>query len=272
MSDRLSKDGYDRVEHDGNANAKNVSIVKSMATIYAVVNTGAAGTGNTTVSQGSPWSTSILGNITIESGSIAVTSAPTLYAVVNTDDSLSGNVTVEQGSAWETSLIGNVTIEYLPAWNDPKTYIGLATVDIGSSTTLDIASNSGVTVYQGVTPWTTSVKGNITIDQVDTVVAVTNITNPVALKGNITIDSGTISLSATDNTVLDNIDTNTGNAVTELQALNSLAPATYDYIALGYTGANLTTVTFKTGGSGGTTISGLDLAYTGSVLDSVTKT
>lgn len=60
---------------------------------------------------------------------------------------------------------------------------------------------------------------------------------------------------------------------TDISAIaNSLVPAVYDYIALSYTGDNLTSVVFKTGGSGGTTVSTLTLAYTGSVLDSVTKT
>ena len=46
----------------------------------------------------------------------------------------------------------------------------------------------------------------------------------------------------------------------------------HDYISLGYTGTNLTTVMYKTGGVGGVTVSTLTLAYTGDVLDSVTKT
>lgn len=58
----------------------------------------------------------------------------------------------------------------------------------------------------------------------------------------------------------------------ELQKLNSLVPGVYDYIGLTYTGSNLTTVVFKTGGSGGTTVSTLTLAYSGSTLTSVTKT
>lgn len=45
----------------------------------------------------------------------------------------------------------------------------------------------------------------------------------------------------------------------------------YDYISLGYTGSNLTTVVYKTGGAGGTTVATLTLAYTGSQLDSITK-
>jgi hypothetical protein len=45
----------------------------------------------------------------------------------------------------------------------------------------------------------------------------------------------------------------------------------HDFIALSYTGENLTGVVYKTGGSGGTTVATLTLAYTGSRLDSVTK-
>jgi hypothetical protein len=48
-------------------------------------------------------------------------------------------------------------------------------------------------------------------------------------------------------------------------------PATYDYISLAYDGSgNLTTVVYKIGGSGGTTVATATLAYTGSNLTSVT--
>lgn len=53
---------------------------------------------------------------------------------------------------------------------------------------------------------------------------------------------------------------------------NGLVPKAYDYISLGYTGDNLTSVTYKTGGSGGTTVATLTLGYSGSTLTSVTKT
>lgn len=65
---------------------------------------------------------------------------------------------------------------------------------------------------------------------------------------------------------------NQSTIITNLQTINSLVPSTYDYISLAYTGDNLTTVVFKSGGSGGTTISTLTLAYSGSTLTSVTKT
>jgi hypothetical protein len=53
--------------------------------------------------------------------------------------------------------------------------------------------------------------------------------------------------------------------------VNSLVPTSYDYISLGYTGSNLTTVVYKIGGSSGTTVATLTLAYSGSNLISVTK-
>jgi len=44
-----------------------------------------------------------------------------------------------------------------------------------------------------------------------------------------------------------------------------------DYISLGYTSGNLTSVVYKSGGSSGTTVATLTLAYSGSDLISVTK-
>jgi len=44
-----------------------------------------------------------------------------------------------------------------------------------------------------------------------------------------------------------------------------------DYMALSYTGSNLTSIVYKTGGSSGTTVATLTLAYSGSNLISVTK-
>ena len=59
-----------------------------------------------------------------------------------------------------------------------------------------------------------------------------------------------------------------GNPIPTIQGLE--IPA-HNYIALSYTGENLTGVVYKDGGSGGTTVATLTLAYTGSRLDSVTK-
>jgi len=58
----------------------------------------------------------------------------------------------------------------------------------------------------------------------------------------------------------------------QVNLASGLVPEIYDYIALTYTGSNLTGVVYKSGGSGGSTVATLTLAYTGSVLDSITRT
>jgi len=63
-----------------------------------------------------------------------------------------------------------------------------------------------------------------------------------------------------------------GTTAGSLIMAGNLVPHDYDYIALSYTGSNLTGVVYKSGGSGGTTVATLTLAYTGSQLDSITKT
>ena len=57
-----------------------------------------------------------------------------------------------------------------------------------------------------------------------------------------------------------------------VRTFNALVTEKHDYISLSYTGDNLTTVVYKIGGSSGTTIATLTLAYSGSTLTSVTKT
>ena len=57
-----------------------------------------------------------------------------------------------------------------------------------------------------------------------------------------------------------------------LAVVAGLSIPEHDYIALGYTGTNLTGVVYKTGGSGGTTVATLTLAYDGNDnIISVTK-
>ena len=57
-----------------------------------------------------------------------------------------------------------------------------------------------------------------------------------------------------------------------LDNIPGLSIPVHDYLSLGYTGDNLTSVVYKTGGAGGTTVATLTLAYSGSNLISVTKT
>lgn len=63
----------------------------------------------------------------------------------------------------------------------------------------------------------------------------------------------------------------TGDSSGASSVIEGLSIPAHDYIALSYTGSNLTGVIYKTGGAGGTTVATLTLAYTGSVLDSITK-
>lgn len=60
-----------------------------------------------------------------------------------------------------------------------------------------------------------------------------------------------------------------GNAIPIVEGLSI---PVHDYIALSYTGSNLTGVVYKTGGASGTTVATLTLAYDGSSnLVSVTR-
>ena len=55
-------------------------------------------------------------------------------------------------------------------------------------------------------------------------------------------------------------------------AANSLIPGSFDYVGLAYSGSSLTGASFKSGGSSGTVVSTLLLAYdTSSNLTSVQK-
>lgn len=172
--------------------------IDSIASNVNVVNIG-----NITLDDGSK--TQVVGNLTIDSQP-AWTDPKTFIGLVTavSETSFSGNVTLDPGS--QTQVIGNITIDSgtvtlgandgvdigdvdvasNTAWADPNTYIGLVTVDIGTNNTVDASFSGNVTLDSGSL---TGIVGNVTVDQVDVVTAVTDITNPVALKGNLTIDS-----------------------------------------------------------------------------------
>ena len=81
------------------------------------------------------------------------------------------------------------------------------------------------------------------------------------------VDIGNATLSVTADGV--EIKNDSGNPIPTLTGLE--IPA-HDYIDLSYTGTNLTGVVYKDGGSGGTTVATLTLAYDGNDnLISVTK-
>lgn len=150
------------------------------------------------------------GNITIDSGVI------TLGANDGTDI---GNVDVASIAAG-VSHIGFATVENATAWPDPKTYLGLVTVDIGASKGVTFAGNvtlsdsktyiglvtasavqggnwdvavvrGNVTVQQGSDPWNVAVKGNVTLSDSKAYIGLVTVnigTNRnVALVGNVTL-------------------------------------------------------------------------------------
>ena len=218
----IQPNGYDRIEHDDTYNSKNVKLVASTATIYAVVNTSAAGQASIVVDG----PVSIKGNITIDSGNIALTSAPTLYAVVNTGAagvgqsivtvanpvSIAGNVTLSDSKTFiglttvvqassVRSIAGNVTL------SDSKTFIGLVTVGntvtvgahgITGNVTLSNSQNfiGLVTVVQSSA--VRSIAGNLTLSNSQNFIGLVTVVQSSAVRsiaGNLTITSGTVSLA-----------------------------------------------------------------------------
>lgn len=84
---------------------------------------------------------------------------------------------------------------------------------------------------------------------------------PVAFASGVTISGVTLGAEV-------EISNQIGNPVPVIEGI-SIPP--HDYIAMAYSGTTMTGVTYKTGGSGGTTVATLALAYSGTTLISVTK-
>jgi hypothetical protein len=81
------------------------------------------------------------------------------------------------------------------------------------------------------------------------------------------VDIGSATLSVTADGV--EIKNDSGNPIPTVEGLSI---PEHDYIALSYTGSNLTGVVYKDGGASGTTVATLTLAYDGNDnLTSVTK-
>lgn len=84
--------------------------------------------------------------------------------------------------------------------------------------------------------------------------------------GFLKVDISSATLSVTADGV--EIKNDAGNPIPTIEGLSI---PKHDYVSLTYTGTNLTGVAYKVGGSGGTTVATLTLAYSGSQLTSVTK-
>ena len=93
----------------------------------------------------------------------------------------------------------------------------------------------------------------------------------VDASGNLKVDAS-VSIDAV---TIDNVEisNDTGNPVPSvLTSIPGLDIPAHDYISMSYTGSDLTGVVYKSGGSSGTTVATLTLAYDGSSnLTSITK-
>lgn len=206
-----------RDEHDEAINAKRVSLV-STSTIYAVVNTGAAGD-----------STAKIGFATV------AVSTPTLYAVVNT--SAAGDSLNKIGFA-TVYVSGNVTL------SDSKSFIGLTTTVLGSAPTLYAVVNTAA-----------AGQASIVLDNSTSRIgfATVNIANAVSVTG--TVDLGATDNAVLDNidadlttiighvdgleTLLGTIDTNTSNMATSLGSLDNAVDGNYLNVNMNIAGTDV---------------------------------
>lgn len=115
------------------------------------------------------------------------------------------------------------------------------------------------------------VNGSVEVTSIPDV-TVTNMIPSVetGLAKDLTLTDGTQKTKITNGSNIASVDSNNALRVFDSVA-NSLVPSSYDYINLSYTGSDLTQVVFKTGGSSGTIVSTLTLAYSSGNLVSVTK-
>lgn len=202
-------------EHDGVLNAKRIV---SAATIYAVVNTGAAGVqnsivtvanfpagfgGNVTLDVGSK--TQIIGNLTLSDskGFIGLTTttlgtSPAFIGIVTVANSpTQGNVTLDDGSL--TGIVGNLTLA------DSKGFIGLTTV-VQASAARTITGNLTLSDSKGFIGLTT-VKASI----LDTYASLQTLTLSIASLATSTTGVGRQS------TLVDNSSTNYTSALVYLK-------------------------------------------------------
>lgn len=86
-----------------------------------------------------------------------------------------------------------------------------------------------------------------------------------------TLADGDVALTQMDD--MGNIKFTLGDpAQAALLSASKLIPYNFDYISVSYTGNNITTVVYKTGGSGGTTVATLTITYSGSKISTITRT
>lgn len=152
---------------------------------YTKVADGTAGNENYwTIGSDGSGQVALKGNVTIDSlPNVTIGSA--LPAGTNAIGKLAANSGVD---------IGDVDVTSNTAWSDPNTFIGLATVEVANTVTVDLGSNNDVTVTGNVT--LSDSKGFIGL------VSVSGFTSPLAVDATgqgdvpVTLDGETVTIGA----------------------------------------------------------------------------
>ena len=252
--------------------ARRVVLVDGSGNIYTASGTTASATSTVTALQGtSPWV--ISGTTTVSSGTITAQQGTDPW---KTTSVLTDGVTATTKATIATLTNANpLTVAIVDANGDQITSFGGTTTSVTALQGEPPWTITGTTTaLQGTNPWTVSVTaGTSTEPYASRLTDGTTYYKALMAGEAITVTSGTITAQqgTTPWTVTGSV-TALMNTGTSLIRSNVLVPSNYDYISLEYTGSNLTTAIFKTGGSGGSTVATLVLGYSGSTLTSVTKT
>ena len=183
--------------------------------LVTVVGSLSPAAGNVTLDPGSR--TGIVGNVTLSDSKTYVgLVTATLGASTAAIGKLAANSGVDIGDVDVTSLpalpagvnsIGFATVTPVMAWPDPKTYIGLVTITgalsaAAGNITLDAGSRVGIVGNVTLSDAKTFI-GLVTVGGgvLNTITAVTDITNPIALKGNLTLSDSKTFIGLTTTTI-----------------------------------------------------------------------
>jgi len=182
---------------------------------------------------------------------------------------------IEAGNVLLTSIDGKdfATETTLNSLNSKVTTVDTNNVTISAALPAGTNNIGDVDVVSSVLP--TGAATEATLSTLDGKVTAVDTGNVTVVSSTLPTGAATAANQATGNASLSNIETDIG--LLEDRLAGSLVPETHDYLELSYVAAGngtgeIETVIYKTGGSGGTTVATLTLAYDGSDrLASVTR-
>lgn len=179
-----------------------------------------------------------------------------------------GTGTVEVPGIFELEDFGSiVNVTRNSVLYDPEEGPAGATVSYGEGTTV-LTLEQQTSYCLSTDKLQIQVLSNTSVDTPPVSVSVINAdSDPIPVD----IQGATLTLTA-DGVEIKNDEGNPVPVNGTVNTLTGLSVPSHDFIGMSYTGANLTQVVYKTGGSGGSTVATLTLAYDGSNnLISVTR-